>query len=335
MEDIIRFVPDSKLKLMDQVRQVLRHYEYSYNTEKIYCGWVIKYIKFFNSQEYSPKMKGKEIEVFINHLITEKKVSPATQKQALNSLFFLYKKVLNKPLPEQIKIVEARQIRKLPIVLDQNEIKLIFSNMKNTHLLMAKLLYGCGLRLMECLRLRLQDINFTDDKILVRAFKNGKDRFVMLPESIKEDLFLQKNKIREIHKADLHKGYGSIDLPESMGVRSDTCVKTLAWQYLFPAKNRSKDPRSGKVRRYHVIESGIQKAVKAAGKHAGLTNKITCQILRNSFAVHLLEKGVNIKTVQELMGHSNLKMTKVFFKVMKKTPPIVTSPLDDLIEYHD
>ncbi|MCK5099949.1 MAG: integron integrase, partial [Desulfobacteraceae bacterium] len=303
---------------------------YSYNTEKIYCGWIIKYIKFFNTQSYSSEMAGKEIEIFLNHLAVDKKVSPATQKQALNSLFFLYQKVLDKKIPDKIDLIKSNKAKKLPVVMRQEELKLIFSNMKNTHLLMAKLLYGCGLRLMECLRLRIQDINFSSDKIYVRGLKNGKDRVVMLPESLRDDLLQQKEKIRDIHKIDLHNGYGAIDLPESMSIKSDTPVKSFAFQYLFAAKKKSKDPRSGKIRRHHVIESGLQKAVKNAGKRAGLSKHVTCQIFRNSFATHMLENGENIKTVQKLMGHASLNMTKFYIKVMEKEPPLIKSPLDSL-----
>ncbi|MCK5313402.1 MAG: integron integrase, partial [Desulfobacteraceae bacterium] len=284
-----KFKPDPKLKLMDRVRQVLRHFNYSYNTEKIYCGWIIKYIKYFNTQNYSSEMEGKEIEVFLNHLAVDRKVSAATQKQALNSLFFLYQKVLGKKIPDKLELIKSNKAKKLPVVLRPEEIMLIFSNMKNTHLLMGKLLYGCGIRLMECLRLRIQDINFSNNKIYIRGLKSGKDRVVMLPESIRVDLVQQKEKIRDIHKYDLQNGYGSIDLPESMSIKSDTSVKSFAFQYLFAAKKTSKDPRSGKIRRYHVIESGLQKAVKNAGKRAGLSKHVTCQALRNTFATHMLE----------------------------------------------
>jgi integron integrase len=330
MKNNSKFTPDPKLKLMDQVRQVLRHFDYSYNTEKIYYGWIIKYIKFFNTQNYPAEMKGKEIEVFLNHLAVDKRVSPATQKQALNSLFFLYQKVLGKKVPDKLNLIESNKAKKLPIVLGHNELALVFLKLKKSHLLMAKLLYGSGLRLMECLRLRVQDINFNTNKIFIRGLKNGKDRFVMLPESLKGDLLLQKEHIRALHKKDLQNGYGSIDLPESMAIKSDTSVKSLAFQYLFSAKKTSKDPRSGKIRRHHVLESGLQKAVKNAGKKAELSKSVTCQVFRNSFAAHLLENGADIKVVQKLMGHANLKMTKVYIKVMEKEPPLIKSPLDIL-----
>ena len=231
-----------------------------------------------------------------------------------------------------MNFVKTNKTTKLPVVMTENEIKLVFSNMKNTHLLMAQLLYGSGLRLMECIRLRIQDLNFSADKIFVRSLKNGKDRVVMLPESIRADLLEQKEKTRAIHKLDLQKGYGAIDLPDSLSLKSDAFVKSFAFQYLFAAKKTSKDPRSGIIRRNHVLESGLQKAVKNSGKRAGLTKQITCQVFRNSFATHLLEKGVDIKKVQKLMGHANLKMTKVYFKVMKKEPPQIKSPLDTLTE---
>lgn len=330
MEDNKKFKPDPKLKLMDQVSQVLQHYNYAYSTEKIYCGWIIKYIKFFNTHKYSPEMENREMEVFLNHLALKKKVSPATQKQALNSLIFLYQKVLDKEIPKKIELVKSKKSKPLPAVMKRDELIKVFSYMKNNHLLMARLLYGCGLRLMECLRLRVKDIDFSSNQIHVRAVKNGNDRVVMLPDSIRYDLLQQKETIREIHKTDLQKGYGAIDLPESLSVQSDALVKSLSFQYLFPAKKTSKDPRTGSIRRHHVIESGLQKAVKNAGKQAGLSKKITCQIFRNSFATHMLENGEAIKIVQKLMGHANPKKTEVYLQVMDKEPPPTKSPLDTL-----
>ena len=331
MKDINKFKPDSNLKLMDQVRQVLQHYNYSYNTEKIYCGWIIKYIKFFNSHQYTPDMEGKEIEVFLNHLATKKKASPNTQKQALNSLFFLYQKVLDKDTSKKIELIKTDKPNNLPIVLAQDEVIKVFSFMRNNHLLMVKLLYGCGLRLMECLRLRIQDINFEINKIYVRSVKGGKDRTVMLPDSIRNDLIIQKEKARNIHKNDLQMGYGAIDLPETISSKPNTPVKSFDFQYLFGAKKISKNPRSGETRRHHVLESGLQKAVKIAAKRAGIDKHITCHAFRHSFATHLLENGTDKKTVQKLMGHANVKMTEVYFKVMEKEPPPIISPLDILL----
>ncbi|MCK5541320.1 MAG: integron integrase [Desulfobacterales bacterium] len=333
MEDIKKFKPDPKLKLMDQVRQVLRYYNYSYNTEKIYCGWIVKYIKFFNSLNYSSEMEGKEIEVFLRHLALDKKVSPATQKQALNSLFFLYQKVLDKETSKKIELIKIKKSNNLPVVLAQEEVIKVFSFMKNNHLLMVKLLYGCGLRLMECLRLRIQDINFEINKIYVRSVKGGKDRTIMLPGSIRDNLIAQKEKVRSVHQNDLKMGYGAIGLPEAMSSKPITSVKSFDFQYLFGAKKISKDPRSGEIRRHHVLESGLQKAVKIAAKRAGINKHITCHTFRHSFATHLLENGTDIKTVQKLMGHANVKMTEVYIKAMKKEPPPVISPLDTCLDF--
>ena len=199
MENKLNFIPDSKLKLMDQVRQVLRHYQYSENTEKIYCDWIVKYIQFFNAHEYSAKMQGKEIDIFLDHLVSSKNASPATQKQALNALIFLYQKVLAKKVPQDIKDIQLSSKKDLPVVMTQKEVTSLFSYMKKTNLLMAKILYGCGFRLMECLRLRIQDVNFEAEKISIRSNKKGKDRIVMLPQSVREELLLQKEKIRVIH----------------------------------------------------------------------------------------------------------------------------------------
>ncbi len=332
MKDKEKFIPDAELKLMDQVREVLQHYQYSYSTEKIYCRWIIQYIKFFNSQKYSSDMKGREIEIFLNHLSFDKKASIATQKQAMNALFFLYQKVLDKKVPEKPRLIKLKRTKPLPQVLSKAELFKLFSKMRGNHLLMAKLLYGSGLRLMECIRLRIQDIDFSNDKIHIRSTRNRKERSVMLPGSIKDEMIIHKEKTREIHKKDLKKGYGSIDLPGTIPVKLDILVKSFGYQYLFGAKKTSKDPRSGKIRRYHVIESGLQKAVKRAGERAGIQTAVTCQVLRNCFATHMLENGESIKTVQKLMGHANLKMTKIYLKVMENAPPAIKSPLDSLEE---
>ncbi|MAF94772.1 MAG: integrase [Rhodospirillaceae bacterium] len=332
MENKLDFIPDSKLKLMDQVRQVLRHYQYSENTEKIYCDWIVKYIQFFNARNYSSKMQGKEINMFLDYLGSNKKASPATQKQALNALIFLYQKVLAKKIPQDIKDIKLSSTKALPVVMSQDEVIRLFSYMKKTNLLMAKILYGCGFRLMECLRLRIQDVNFETGNISVRSNKKRKDRIVMLPQSIREELLLQKEKIREIHKQDLRKGYGAIGLPETISMNADFSVKSFGFQYLFAAKKVVKDLRTGKMRRHHAPESGLQKAVKTAARKAMIEKKISCQTFRHSFAAHLLENGEDIKKVQKLMGHSNLKMTKKYIKVMTKKPPEVISPLDIIQE---
>jgi len=332
MEEKNRFKPDPELKLMDQVHQVLQHYDYSYNTEKIYSTWIIKFIQYFNSHTYSPDMENREINVFLDHLKKEKTASPATRKQALNALTFLYQRVLNQKVPDSVKPAHIKKNQSLPMVLTQEEILKIFSFMKKRHLLMAQLIYGCGLRLKECLRLRIQDLNFGDNKIHIRSLKNSKARFIMLPVSLRDQLIELKERVRELHKNDLRLGYGLIDLPETMSVKSKTAVNSFGYQYLFSAGKTSKDPRSGIIRRHHVQESGLQKAVRRAGKRADIKKKVTCLILRNSFAVHMLENGVDIRNLQKLMGHSNLNTTKVFLKVMKKDPPLIISPLDILLK---
>lgn len=256
------------------------------------------------------------------------KVAESTQRQALNALIFLYHRVLEKPVQEEIEPIRAKRKPKLPMVMTQSEVQRVFDHMKGKHLLMAKLLYGGGLRLLECVRMRVQDIDFEIKMIYVRGAKGGKDRITLLPEFLIDDLNMQIEEVKKIHNKDLTEGFGETYLPESLARKYPSAANDFRWQYVFPSKKLSRDPRTGANRRHHVLESGLQKAVKVAVTRAGIIKRVSCHTFRHCFATHLLENGVNIRVVQELMGHKNVKTTEIYTHVMEKDLEDILSPLD-------
>ncbi|MCH8013123.1 MAG: integron integrase [Candidatus Marinimicrobia bacterium] len=315
---------------MDQVRQVMRYHHYAYRTEKTYSGWIIRYVKFHGSKKHPRDMGKREIEAFLSHLAVDRDVSASTQRQAYNAIIFLYDQVINIPVSETIEAVKAKRHPHIPVVMTQNEVKLVFNQMQGNHLIMARLLYGGGLRLMECLRLRVGNLDFDRNKIYVRGAKGGKDRLTLLPRSIQEELKIQLDKVKRLHNDDLVSGFGETHLPFALARKYPNASKEFVWQYIFPAKKLSKDPRTGIIRRHHVLESGLQKAVKVAVTRAGIIKRIGCHTFRHSFATHLLENGVNIRVVQELMGHANVKTTEIYTHVMERDLNKLRSPLDVL-----
>ena len=327
-----KFKPNPKLKLMDQTRQVLRYHHYALRTEKTYCEWIIRYIKFHGGKIHPAQMGKSEIDAFLSHLATQGKVSASTQRQALNAIIFLYRHVLDQPIEEQLEPVKAKKRIRPPVVMSKTEVQRVIVNIEGTHLLMARLLYGCGLRLMECIRLRVQDLDFERNIIYIRHAKGGKDRTTLFPESLQEDLRFHLEKVKRLHDEDLADGYGEVYLPGALAKKYPSAAGEFRWQYVFPGKNLSIDPRSKVKRRHHVLESGLQKAVKAAVNKAGITKRISCHTFRHSFATHLLEDGVNIRVVQELMGHADVKTTEIYTHVMVKDLSAVSSPLDRLSE---
>jgi integron integrase len=276
-------------------------------------------------------MMGKtEIDAFLSHLATQGRFSASTQRQALNAIVFLYRRVLDQPIEDQLEPVRAKKHSRPPVVMTQAEVQRVISHIGGTHLLMAKMLYGCGLRLMECVRLRIQDLDFDRNIVYVRAAKGGKDRTTLFPQSIQPELRRHLEKVKRIHDEDHAKGYGEVYLPGALARKNPSATREFRWQYVFPAKNLSHDPRSNVVRRHHVLESGLQKAVKAAVNRAGITKSVSCHTFRHSFATHMLENGVNIRVVQELMGHADVKTTEIYTHVMEKDISAVISPLDRL-----
>ena len=323
-----KFKPNSDLKLMEQVREVMRYHHYQYRTEKTYCDWITRYIKFHDCQKHPRNMGKMEIESFLSYLAVELKVAASTQRQALNAIVFLYTKVLDLPVTDDIGHVRAKQQRRPPVVLTKSEVQQVLTQMQGDHLLMSQVLYGCGLRLMECIRLRIQDLDFGQSLIYIRDGKGGKDRVVVLPKSIREDLQLRVDRVRTIHDEDVQQGFGAVYIPEALSRKYPNAAQEFRWQFLFPAKKLSTDPRSEIVRRHHVLESGLQKAVKKAVDRTGITKRATCHTFRHSFATHLLENGVNIRIVQELMGHADVKTTEIYTHVMEKDIAGIASPLD-------
>jgi integron integrase len=325
-----KFRPDQNLKLMDQVRQVLRYHHYSYRTEETYCNWIIRFLKFYDYKIHPREMGKNHIEAYLSHLALQQNVAAATQRQALNAIMFLFREVLDISIEEEIAPIKAKKYPRPPVVMTQSEVERVFNEMQGTHLLMAQLLYGGGLRLMECVRLRVQNIDFEENHIYVRGAKGGKDRVTLLPGVIREDLQNHLIYVKQLHEEDLDRGYGEVYLPNALERKYTNAAKEWGWQYVFPAKKLSQDPRSDKLRRHHVLESGLQKAVKTAVRRAGITKRVSCHTFRHSFATHLLENGVNIRIVQELMGHADVKTTEIYTHVMEKDISAMLSPLDQL-----
>ncbi len=323
-----KFRPNKDQKLMDQVREVLRYHHYAYSTEQSYCKWIVRYIKFHKSELHPEDMGKKEIEAFLSHLAVKSKVSAATQNQAFNAIIFLYKKVLDIELENKIEAVRSKRKKSLPVVMTSEEVKWVLDEMQGIHLMMTEILYGGGLRLMECVRLRIKDIDFGNNNIFIRGGKGGKDRTTVLPQKIIINLKKHLKRVRELHKEDLDNGFGEAYLSESLSRKFNKDKMKIGWQYVFPSKKLSVDPRTDKTRRHHVLESGLQKAVKRAAEAAGLTKRVTCHTFRHSFATHMLENGVNIRILQELLGHADVKTTEIYTHVMKRDIDGVKSPLD-------
>lgn len=314
---------------MDQIREVLRYHHYAYRTEQTYCQWVLRYIRFFGGKVHPRDLSSHHIERFLSELAVKREVSASTQRQALNALAFLYREVLNIPLDRKIQPVRSKKTPKLPTVLGKEEIKKFFQHIEGTHALMAKLLYGSGLRLMECVRLRIKDLDFDRKRIHVLG-KGNKWRSTILAEPIISQLQSHIKHVKALHHCDLEEGFGEVYIPVALGRKYKNAAMETRWQYVFPSKKRSADPRSGSVRRHHVLESGIQKAVKRAAHKAGIDKRTTCHTLRHSFATTMLENGINIRMLQELLGHADVKTTERYTHVMDKDISQLTSPLEGL-----
>jgi integron integrase len=315
-------------KILNQLRDAIRIKHYSYSTEKTYLHWAKRYIIFHNKR-HPAEMGAPEIEAFLSHLTQEANVSASTQNQAFNALLFLYRNVLQIELATPIHALRAKRAQHLPTVLSKNEVKQVLGGMQGLHQLMARLLYGCGLRLMECLRLRVKDIDFTQSLIVVREGKGEKDRLTMLPTSLVEPLKAQIAFVHQQHARDLVDGFGSVELPFALARKYPNADKELAWQYVFSSDRLSTDPRSGITRRHHLDPSGLQRAVKVATNLANLNKPVSPHTFRHCFATHLLEAGYDIHTVQELLGHKDVKTTMIYTHVLNHGPKAVRSPLDE------
>ncbi len=310
------------------MRDAIRVRHYSIRTEASYLDWAKRFI-LFHHKRHPEAMGAPEITAFLTHLAVEKRISASTQTQALSAILFLYRAVLQIGIDEPLDIVRAKKPGRLPVVLTKDEVHSIFRQMSGGHLLMARLLYGSGLRLMECLRLRLKDLDFGQRQIIVRDGKGMKDRVTMLPDQLREPLQAHLSVVRLLHQSDLEKGCGAVYLPFAIERKYPNAHTEWVWQYVFPSDRLSTDPRSpGVVRRHHADESGLQKAVRKAVRASGITKNASCHTFRHSFATHLLEAGYDIRTVQELLGHSDVKTTMIYTHVLNRGGLAVRSPLD-------
>ncbi|MGB9881056.1 MAG: integron integrase [Anaerolineae bacterium] len=312
---------------LNQVRQVIRLKHMSLSTEDSYLYYIKQFILFHHNRH--PKDMGvDEIRAYLSHLAVEKQVSASTQKVALSALLFLYRDVLKIQLPNIEGIERARVTKHIPVVFTRDEVNAILSHLTGTPHLVVSLLYGSGLRLMEALRLRVKDIDFTYRQITVRDGKGEKDRVTVLPQSLVEPLKRQLAHAKEIHEQDLKEGYGAVYLPYALARKYPNANKEWAWQYVFPAAHHSAEPRTGIIRRHHLHEDSIQRAVKQAMRKAGIAKHGSCHTFRHSFATHLLEDGYDIRTVQQLLGHKDVRTTMIYTHVLQCGASAVRSPLD-------
>lgn len=319
---------ENKPHLIDDLRSALQRMHRAYSTEKAYVGWVVNFCRFYDNKVHPVDMGETEVEAFLTYLAVKRQVSAATQNQAFNALLFLYKYVVDRPL-DNINAMRAKRSRRLPVVLSKDEVKLVLGQLTGTHWLMASLMYGAGLRRKECLRLRVQDIDFDRRQISVRLGKGNKDRFVQLPATVIDEL-----KRHMSHNQALHDRDRADKAPTSMSAalarKYQLAPYSWEWFYVFPARRLAVDPRSGKLKRHHIHQSAIGKAIGQAGRRAKISKRVGCHVLRHSYATHLLESGCDIRTIQELLGHKDLKTTMIYTHVVVTGATGVASPLDSL-----
>jgi integron integrase len=314
-------------RLLDQLRNRIRYLHYSLQTERAYIHWVKRYI-YFHNKRHPQEMSEADIVAFLNHLATREGVAASTQNQALNAVVFLYKQVLGHELDMLQGLQYAKRSKHLPVVLTADEVIKVINLLQEPYRTMAGLMYGAGLRLMECLRLRVLDIDFARKELFVRAGKGGKDRVTVLPESVISGLRISIERTRRWFEQDMKAGIDYIELPYQLIKKYPNAAKELKWQFVFASANTSIDPRSGRRGRYHIHKSSIRKAVAAAVRKAGIQKHVSCHTFRHSFATHLLESGYDIRTVQELLGHRHVNTTMIYTHVLNRGGHGVKSPLD-------
>jgi integron integrase len=323
--------PPAVGRLQDQFRTRIRVKHYSLRTEQAYWFWIKRYI-LACGMRHPRELGGVEVEHFLSRLATKDGVSPATQGQALAALLFLYKEVLGVELPWMEGVVRAKARHHIPVVLSVAEVQRVLAAMSGRERLMASLLYGAGLRLMECLRLRIKDVDFQRGEITVRDPKGGRERRTMLPGSLRGALEAQRLSALQVHAQDLDAGFGEVALPYALQRKYRGAAKEAGWQYLFPASRRGVDPQDGRVKRHHIDEKVLQRAVKAAVRACGIDKPASCHTFRHSFATHLIEGGHDIRTVQELLGHKDVTTTQIYTHVLNRGGHGVLSPLDRVME---
>ncbi len=314
-------------KLLDQVRDAIRYRHYSYRTEQAYVDWVRRFV-LFHGKRHPRDLGGAEVEAFLTHLAVERDVAAATHQQALSALLFLYRDVLVIELPWLGDIARPKKPKRLPVVLSKEEVHAILAHAHGPPQLLARLLYGTGMRLMESVRLRIKDVDFRRREIVVRHGKGGRDRVTMLPASLTEDLLAQRERARVLWSADRAIGAPGVEMPYALARKYPNAATTLNWFWLFPAAGPSRDPRTGIVRRHHLHEDGLSRGIRAATRLSGVTKPVTAHTFRHAFATHLLESGYDIRTVQELLGHRDVSTTMIYTHVLNRGGRGVTSPLD-------
>ncbi|MBI3654575.1 MAG: integron integrase [Acidobacteria bacterium] len=315
-------------ELLNAVRGIIRAKHYSYRTEEAYLDWIKRFI-LFHDKRHPKDMSEPEVTRFLTHLAVDKQIAASTQNQAMAAILFLYKEVLKQPLDWLDDVVRAKQPERLPVVLTKEEVRSLLHQLKGEKWLIASLLYGAGLRLLEALRLRVKDVDFGYNQIVVRDGKGHKDRITMLPVALKEPLRKQLKSVKALHEADLAEGFGAVYLPYALERKYQKANRQWGWQYLFPSRQRTLDPRSGLSRRHHLSESAIQSAVHQAVQKAGIVKPASCHTLRHSFATHLLEAGYDIRSIQELLGHQDVSTTMIYTHVVQRGSAVVRSPMDE------
>jgi integron integrase len=317
-------------KLIDRMRSEIRVRHYSIRTEEAYLGWVNRFFRFH--RRHPKELDAEDVNRFLTHLAVHDHVAASTQRQALSSILFLYRNVLKLDPPWIDNIVRARQPKRLPTVLSHEEVAAILGRIEGTAQLIVLLLYGTGMRILECLRLRIQDVDFDLGHITIRKGKGNKDRITLLPDACRERLRDHLIRVREIHENDLAEGFGRVHLPEALARKYPSAPADWRWQYVFPAGSRGTDPRTNSIRRHHLHESVVRKAIYAAVRHCGLAKKVSCHTFRHSFATHLLMSGYDIRTIQELLGHKDVRTTMIYTHVLNKSGGRgIVSPADSLL----
>jgi len=316
-------------KLLDQLREAIRARRYSIRTENTYCDWARRFI-LFHGKRHPRDMAANEVTAFLTHLANERNVSASTQNQAKSALLFLYRQVLGIELPWLNEIVQAKRGTRLPVVLTPREVRDLLGATQGTMGLIVGLLYGTGMRLLECLRLRVKDVELTRREILIREGKGNKDRVTVLPENLVLPLQKHLVRVKALHDADIATGFGEVYLPDALARKTPYAARHWGWQWVFPSPVRSVDPRAKVERRHHIYPESVQRAVREAAQHIGIIKPCSPHVLRHSFATHLLQAGYDIRTVQELLGHSDVKTTMIYTHVLNRGGRGVVSPLDAL-----
>jgi len=318
------------MRLLDQVRHRLRLKHYSLSTERVYVYWIRRFI-LFNDKRHPKNLRRPEIEAFLTDLAVRSNVSPSTQNQALSALLFLYRHVLELDFPELEDVVRAKRKQRVPVVLSKTEARDLINRVRASMVLPVSLLYGSGLRLTECVRLRVGDLDFQRRTLLLHEAKGGKDRVTVIPDSLIEALKIQLERVRGLHEQDLANGHGVAWLPHALNRKFSGAAADFHWQYIFPSAHLSQDPRQPAIlRRHHVMPQSVQRAVRQAARQAGIRKRVTCHTLRHSFATHLLEDGTDIRTIQQLLGHKNVSTTMIYTHVVNRGAQGARSPLDRL-----